>query len=314
MSERPHAKVVYDAARTPALTGGRRAGLVLAGLLNLAVASGVFYAGWWPIEEWLSVTLLTRVPVMPAEEWAKLAQIFGAAPRPGEAPAARVAPAPDPARDSIWRRTPFPVEIHSARVRILAPVTAYGWQTLAALSLFFLAGAGGRSLGRGGGQALRRVAKPPAWVLLPVLLGWIVWVWRTKDTGFSINDGRTAIGGVALLLLLTGIASGRRTRGWNRVAAMTLILSALATGVGLWIGACCDVVTGRGAELGFMLRAMGLHGAYGVILLVATFLGRRPAVETARRPGDLGSAARPGATDSASRADAAPLTAPRGGA
>ncbi len=284
MSEqRPHAKVVFDAARTPALTGGRRAGLILAGLLNIAVATGVFYAGWWPIEEWLSVKLMTRVPIMPANEWEQIAKFFGAVPRPGEAPAAAIVRESGADDDSVWNRTPFPVEFHSARVRILAPVTAYGWQTLAALSMFFLALAGGRSLGRGGGHRLRSLTKWPAWLLLPALLGWMAWIWHTKDTGFSIDDGRMAIGGVALLLLLSGIASGRHTRGWNRAAAVMLLLSALSTGVGLWIGACSDVVTGRYAGLGPMLEAMGIHGAYGVILLVATYIGHGSTTQPASR-------------------------------
>lgn len=291
--------VVYTAdGDTLGRSRGRRALIAILGAANLAAAAALYYVAWWPIDNWMVETYLLEAPFVPASEMAQFARLFRINPaevRNGAADSAQLPPPPvePPALNSLpapWLdRTPWRIRIPGRYQAPLTTVAMYGWLTLAALAVWTLALAGGACVGAAGGWRIRSVGKVVAPVGVVALAAWGAYVWVTKQTQFSVDDGRLAIAGVAAVCALAALASGRHPVGWVRVAAIMVILSAMGTAAGLWLAACCDTLSGERASLGFMLKASALHAAFGVFLLAASLFRRDrpkagPPQETGLRP------------------------------
>ena len=243
------------------------------GMLNLSAASGLFYAGWWPIDDWMSFNLILHTPFMPAGNMDQMAKIFGAAPSKVNRPPREDTSPEISETTSILKRTPWKIDIGGGmRKGIWATRAAYGWQALAVLAVGALAVAGGAAVGGAAGGGWRRLGGIAGIASTLALGSWCYYVWTTKGMGFSIADGRYAIGGLAVVGGFAGLAMGGHINGLTRLAGVAVILSSMGTGVGLWLGACCEVVKEEPATLGFMLKAFAIHSVYGWMLIVATLL------------------------------------------
>jgi len=210
MRSAPEVKVVYstDLTGTPRSLG-RRVSLVFLGLLNLAAASGLFYAGWWPIDYWMRDTLILQTPFMPASQMNALARMFGVLPPERVNETGHIdqsGQAEQTPADSVFDRLPVRIKIPGASKAPVAGAAAYGWQALAAVAVYALCVASGAALGRGGGMWLRSLGKILTPIGLVVLVVWVSIVWRTKGTQFSIAEGRFAVGAVAVLFWYTAVS------------------------------------------------------------------------------------------------------------
>ena len=303
-------KVIYSAA-----SRRRRAGKVvpatrirrsgpggwsLLGAVNLVIAGVLCYAAWWPIDGFIYSTFSWKTPV-PGLDVERTAQMFGILPEPsaakpqpvpdevdpGDNEAKDAAPEDSAPREAVTEEPPpeepLTSDVDAAATskysgptaRAIIGASAYSWLTLATIASCALALAGGTALGRGRESSWRRIGLIMAVALVLGL------AWGAYDTlaeyGMQYPTGRARDGivGIILLCALLGFAIARRARGLMRLAAVTLILSAVTSVVALVLAGQCAAVEPGYAASGFLALVFVIHSAYGWILLpVAARVGR----------------------------------------
>jgi hypothetical protein len=167
----------------------------------------------------------------------------------------------------------------------MIPAAAYGWLTLATAGACLLALAGGAGFGAAGGKKLRRVG----WIItlgLAIGLAFTVYrLWPQSEVKsgqanellehlvqslygmkYSPVQLRMWMGGLALLSLSIGMAVGGRVRGLAQLAAVTVILAALGSAVGVWLWSQCGAL--EAGQTGVMVLALVFvaHSAWGWVL------------------------------------------------
>jgi len=257
-------KVVYSATARPkgkgrralSAPGGRREILlVIVGLMNLAAAGALCWATWWPADQFIFETLVWKTPI-PGVNLNDVAGIFGVVPEPttGTDP---IAPPTEPAE------TP---RFTGDTARAVIGGSAYSWLTLAAAAACCLALAGGAAMAAAGGTPWRLAG----WILTTAAVLGLAWgayhTWAKFGMEFPTEATRAGMAGLVALFLFAGLAVGRRPRLLSRIAAVTLVLSAVASVAGLLLGSQCNAIEPEHAALGFLATVFVVHSAYGWVL------------------------------------------------
>ncbi|RME41421.1 MAG: hypothetical protein D6788_01275 [Planctomycetota bacterium] len=230
-------KVVYSAskrrrrsARRPVDrgTGGTgRLTLLAVGAVHLLLAGGIYYGTWWWADPELRIRVLLNVP-MPDVDLRQFDRMFENAPPPGSTPTVRT---PPPSRSA-----PPPDAAETTRDAALFVGTFYGWEALSTLAAAVLALAAGVHLGRAGGRGLERTGMA---LTILLVLAWgagIYYLWSRYGIRYRVVHLRYAVGGLVAVFLCAGMWLSRGHRGINRLSAVLLILSALGTAFGLYVG------------------------------------------------------------------------------
>ncbi|MCC7293059.1 MAG: hypothetical protein IT449_13445 [Phycisphaerales bacterium] len=283
----PMVTVIYSADRSARATvgrsggGGGRIARALIGVLHLLVAGGVFYAVWWPIDKWMAVTLMMKVPI-PIHA---IGGLSGAAdirqPESGfswllstelEAhPTSNPAGASGGGDAEAAPRLLYPMRARGA----IAGSTMYAWQAVMALVVFLWSLAAGKRIGGSAGPSIRRAFGWAAWTIAAALGGWAAVTWMQSGRMFAVSAGQIGLGGLGVLFLLIGAAIGFRGRAVEYAASIWLILSAAASVLALTLADRCDALEPPQAAFAFKLLVFAAHSAYGWLVLAALLLRAR---------------------------------------
>lgn len=287
--------------RSSPIRPGRRArgGVVLVSLLNLAVAGTMYYATWWRVDPFLYITMIKKTPLpldfgssgffvsrpkrvqTSPDSGATSDKSEGAL---GDAPNANGSP-PEAKTQDQFESQPEGVRWGGKTAQVMIPAAAYGWLTLATAGACMLALAGGAGVGAAGGKKLRRVG----WILAPGLaigLAFTVYrLWPQSDVKsgqetkllehlvqslygmkYSPVQLRMWMGALAFLSLSIGMAIGRRVRVLTRLAAVTIILAAVGSAMGVWLWSQCGALEAGQASVMVMVLVFVAHSAWGWVL------------------------------------------------
>lgn len=277
----PKVTVIYSSRVARAPLAARQPGAVvlslLIGLLHLLVASGVFYAVWWPIDKWMAVTIMMKVP-LPIDAIAKMGEqgsgiawlLLGAEletrPAADNPDAGDGNGAPD-----FAARLLYPMRARGA----IAGATMYAWQGLMASVVFLWALAAGKRIGGSAGPSAPRAFGWAAWTVAAALGGWAAVTWMQSGRMFAVSAGQIGLGGLGVLFFLIGAAIGFRGRAVEYAAALWLILSAAASVVALTLADRCDALEPAQAATAFKLLVFTAQSAYGWLVLAALILRAR---------------------------------------
>ena len=276
-------KVVYCAsgrhrrsARSVAV-GRWLPGFVL-GLLSLGVASGMFYAAWWPINTFIGTRILMRTPIpLTAEQSAALNEAFtprNRARSPGAPHLIQPEPAPKPVAGST-----APVYQGVAAQKIVFGA-GYGWLWLASGAVCLLAMGAGGMWGGAAPRSLQRAALLLFVLALLGLGGQLIHIWQTYGGLESRWAGGGLLGGVpmplyrwlgasaALCALLWGLGTARTGRGLSRLAAFSLIVAAIGSVAALYYGHAAGAVEAQFVTFSFLGLVFVIHSAWGWLLLI----------------------------------------------
>lgn len=246
--------------KTASLGGAARAArpfrevLVLAGL-NLTVGMTMLAVTWWPVDRFIYQKFVYKTPL----DLAQLGPMLGLSPQQIAEHAAGDPSQPAPAEPRIT----------GTAAQAVIGASGYGWLTLSTAAGYALALAAGAALGGLGSPALRRVA----WILfLGALSGLIVtgvMALRKYGLGFPPSTLRwgMVLAGVAAALLGMGLARGARR--WSQAAAALVVVAALGSVAGLYLGGLCGAIAPEQSGAMFLLMVFVVHSAYGWALWLA---------------------------------------------
>jgi hypothetical protein len=255
-SSRGRRRPTHSVSHSPRIS--RSSPWIVLGLLNFLVAGGLYYATWWRVDPYIYLTLMLKTPVDMDLNMA--AGIF--VPRPTEPRE----PAPPPVAEQ-----PSPPSVAPSYTGRTAQMViggaAYGWLTLATLAVCALATSAGAAIGRIGGSRGRRVGTLLALTLTLVLAVAALVVWNQYGKQYLPSHLRIGMGGLGALSALIGLAVGRAVRGLARLAAIALILSAVGTVAGLYLGSRCGAIPPAQSTPLYLALAFFIHSGYGWIQL-----------------------------------------------
>ena len=223
---------------------------IVLGFLNLLAAGGLYYATWWRVDPFIYLTLMLKTPV--DMDLDQAAGIF--VPRNHEPREPAAQPLPVSVASSAWT---------GDTVRKVMGSAAYGWLTLATAAACALALSSGSAFGRIGGSPWRRAGIVLAATLTLVLAVAVFLVWNEYGRKYLPVHLRFGMGGLALWMASIGLALGRAARGLARLAAITLIFSALGTVVALYLGSQCGAIPPEQSTLLYLALAFLIHSIYG---------------------------------------------------
>ena len=266
-------RVVYDASSrrrasgATARVGGRprRIGLVSLGLINLLVAGGLCYATWWPVDKFLYVNISLKTPLdiylgdATLEEVA--ATMFGGlALNPASTGSEEHAP--------VETDRPSPTFVGKTAQTVIG-LSYYAWLTLATLASCALALAGGAVFGRVGGSVWRLIGLVVS-LTTAATLGWYAYsVWTQHHMYYPTDKLRAGMAGLVLVSALVGLAIGARVRGFSRMAAVMLLVSAIGSVVGLYLGNLAGAIESAQSSMLFLAFVFFVHSLWGWVLLLA---------------------------------------------
>ncbi|MGB2986140.1 MAG: hypothetical protein WBE26_09685, partial [Phycisphaerae bacterium] len=257
-------KTVYSALkrhrrRKPGLYGRgsvRHSRLVLLGMLNLIVAGGLYYGTWWQVDKFLYLKLMLNTPLPIGDIEAPSSFLV---PNLTDAPKTQPSPKIEGDPTTLPRFT-------GQTAQVILWVSAYGWLSLAVIANCALALAAGSSLGRSGGSTWRVFG----FIFLIAAVAGLAWIgheqWVRYGTEYPPDYWRAFMAGPVLVCVLLGLATGRGTRRWTYVASIMLILSAIGSVVGLYLGSQCGAI--KPAELPvsflpFLAIVFVIHSVWG---------------------------------------------------
>lgn len=230
--------------------------ILVLGAMNLLLASGLYYGAWWRIEPKVRVRILIHSPLPGVDMKATASQFLR--PRPGATPHTPSGPMVTP---------------EQATTREIAQVALFygpiiAWVLTVTLAICFMALAAGAMIGR----LKTRGGRLAIVALCMAALGAAGWrgihLWSHFERWVP-EHWRLTVGVVATLFLMIGLLARRRARGFSYLAAFTLILSAVASAVGLRVGAHFDAVAPEYATLSFIATVFAIQSAWGWVLLLA---------------------------------------------
>jgi hypothetical protein len=229
-------------------------------VLNLIAAGALYYGTWWRVDPFLYVRFMMR-GYLPGVDLDQAANIFG--PRLPSSQEAQPPPEPE--------QTPATGAAYTGQTgNIIIGATAYSWLTLATIASGAVAFASGTALGRAGGLQWRRAGMFLMLGLLVVLGLAGYGVWTEFGMQYRPSHLRIGIGGLVLLAVFLGLAMGRGARLWTLVASAVIILSAVGSAVGLYLGTLCGLVTPDELPFRFpyfVALVFVLHSSWGWFLL-----------------------------------------------
>ncbi|MCH7996056.1 MAG: hypothetical protein IIB57_16645, partial [Planctomycetes bacterium] len=80
---------------------------------------------------------------------------------------------------------------------------------------------------------------------------------------------RAGIAGLVLVSALIGLAIGTRVRGFSRMAAVMLLVSAIGSVVGLYLGNLAGAIESAQSSMLFLALVFFVHSFWGWVLLLA---------------------------------------------
>lgn len=287
-SRRPPKPVHAKKVRPPrAKAASASTGVVVLGALNLLAAAGYCYATWWPVEEYIVVNSAMRTPFMSDLDLdATAAAMFGSMATPGGKPRPLLVPPlrdsestearPNAAGSTDSRKDPFakaeparPVSQFDVRTsQLVIGITVTGWLVLATASCCALAIAGGAGFTRAGGTSMRVLGIILALGLAALLVwkGYELWTQVGKDV--SPARLRPLVLALVGLGAATGIAVGRGVRGLSKAAGILVIVAAIGSVAGLYLGHMAGVVEAAQATALFLAIVFVGHSLWGWLLLL----------------------------------------------
>ncbi len=228
-------------------------------VVNLLVATGLYYGTWWLADPELRVKLIMHTEFTGVNLNAVAAELIPAKPM---SPGAQTPPA------AVKAPIATPTVEGPTTLGFMFVATAIGWEFLSTVTICVVALSSGALLHKWGSRKLH------IWcALLGVValcaLGWkIHGSW--SDYGRFVPDQlRLGIGLLVVAAVLSGLLMGRRAKGLTYLAAFALIFSAGSTVLGLYIGAECDAIKPQHASAMFLVTVFVLHSLWGWILLPA---------------------------------------------
>ncbi len=266
-------KVVYSAAqrrrpgRTVPIGLGAAAspakGWLLLGVVNSAMALGLYYVTWWRVDPFFYITTIMHTPIK-EEEIARLI--------PVTQEGVRALPIDLKQLTSGEKKNAYSADT----TRIILGAVSYGWLALATLSFGLVALAAGASWSRAGANRWQSI-----WIILALgtllaLLCAAALTWQKYGAKYPPNHLRFGMAGLGGLALLAGLTVRRFSKGVNRMAGLGLILSAVGSAVGLYLLGRCAAVEPVYASLPVIVMVFAVHSFYGWLLLLplTTRLGR----------------------------------------
>lgn len=255
-------KVVY-AGSARGRSGRRRIGssapatnFIRLGVINLLVASALYYGTWWQADPELQVMLLMHTEFSGVDSDAVVKQLIPDRTEGSSGPNAAVAQAP----------VTLPMVQGLTSRGNLFLTTVHAWKILSTLSVCALALSGGTFLRRGGKSRVRTAGV----ILGPLVicaLGWMIYSRWTTFGGYVPDELRFASAAIAIIAMLFGMLVGEKARRFANVAAILLILSAAGTAWGLHVAVQSSAIEPKYATVGALAVIFGLHSLWGWILL-----------------------------------------------
>ncbi|MCH7597399.1 MAG: hypothetical protein IID35_12685, partial [Planctomycetes bacterium] len=232
------------------------------GVLNLLIASGLYYGTWWKADPYIFMTFMMRTPT--GLQWSSIPLQMAAQPPRGGIPAHAlgVLPATNTPIDGLFPvRSAEPDRAGSevakpadgshadssdawstATMQVVIGVAGYGWLTVATVAACFLGLAGGALLGATCLADARRAMRLLFWsVVLANAIG-LAYVLSQYGTFYKPTHLRVGMGGLVLLCMAIGTRLERRSQGLTNLAAIALILSAAGSALGLYLWGRCDAI------------------------------------------------------------------------
>jgi len=183
-------------------------------------------------------------------------------------------PAPQPAVEGPSSSSVVP-PYTGRTAQLMIGGAAYGWLTLATLAACALSISAGAAIGRIGGSHGRRIGTLLALTMTLILALAALMVWNRYGRQYLPIHLRIGMGGLVLISALLGLAVGRAARGFARLAAVSLILSAFGTVASLYLGSRCGAIPPAQAAPLYLALAFFIHSGYGWIQLpILSRMGR----------------------------------------
>lgn len=230
-------------------------GALRLGLLNILVAGLLYYAAWWQADPFIFRTLMMKTPLpMPGFDLSHMSSMFKSQPAELNEP-----PVVEATITTIYNIGGI------AAAKTMGSV-AYTWLTLSTGAALALALAGGASLGSRLDPSWRR-----KWTIL-VGGGALVILWLVYDTATSygwkypVNYSRWGAGAIVAFAVLVGLVISARSRALSRLAAVALLLSAIGSGVGIYLWGQCGALEGTYSSIPFIVGVFVVHSLYGWLL------------------------------------------------
>lgn len=249
-------KVIYDSSSgrgkrgtVVTRTGVANSRWLVVGLLNLLLAGALYYGTWWRVDRDVLYPKLLMKSTIPGVDLNQVAQALGPKNAPRRQPASR---------------SPVPTTIDKATIQLW--VVSYSWLTLATIAYGALALSAGSLLGRWRGDSIRRIG-----VILTVAaasgLGLASYVVLSEHgMSYPTSALRWAMGGLGGLLLFLGLAIASHVRGLAKLASVTLLLSAIGSGIGLVMFGKIDAVPKEQTTVTFVGMVFVVHSLWAWIL------------------------------------------------
>ena len=234
---------------------------LLVGTVSLIAVGALTYATWWPADKFIYLTFTWKTPIVGVDAEAAAGALF-----PNLAAGAEIEPTLPPVEEPVV--TPKYV---GETATIIIVTAGYAWLTVSTIAVCALALSAGAVFGRVGGAPIRRFG-----VILAgggvLILAWLAFdILSEYDRGFPPSYLRAWMAGLVCLSAAVGLAIGRGVRGLTRLAAVTVILAAAGTTVGLYLGGQCGAVPAERSAPMILLLAFVIHSLYGWILLPLSF-------------------------------------------
>ena len=273
-------KVVYSASRrkrsgvTVVTARARRATpWLLLGVMNVVAAGGMLYTTWWKVDPYVYLKFFWKTPIPGVDLDEVATKMFGLPPVEPVATADPSEESPSPSETEQGAKlTP---SFSGEKAATILWATGYSWLAISTLACCALALAGGTALGQLNSQTLRILAAILAMAGLIALLWGAYQVWSEYGMAFEKHHKRVGLAASAALVTLFGMTIGRGARGLQRLAAVLLIISAVGSVVGLYLGARCGAIEAEHSTPMFLAMVFAIHSLYGWILLpVASRIGR----------------------------------------
>lgn len=258
-------KIIYDASSTRKRRRSVRTGTRAPsrrgsgfGLVNLIVAGVLCYATWWPAEEFIVVNSTMRTPVEGIDMQAAANMLFG---NLTASPVELQSDEPPPELES-GPQSRFDVKT----TQWIVGATAGGWLFLSTISCCLVAAGGGAIFGAATGSPVRLLGKI---MLVAAILGG---AWAGYSLWGSYKDITPAalrpyMVGLVVGFAMLGMGVVRKAARLAKIAGVFLLLSAVASAGGLYLGLLTAVVDAEYATILFLAIVFAAHSFWGWVLL-----------------------------------------------
>ncbi len=272
--------VIYDASATRGQrgavvtrTGPPSSRWFIVGLVNLILAGGLYYGAWWRVDREVLYPNLIMHSTIPGVDLnlleSKLFPQKKSANRKTPTKTQKTKPeknppgqkkksASQPARTAPAKTKPPTVDADTIQLW----GAAYTWLALATLASCALALSSGSLIGRTLGDSSRRVGKILAGgtILGLGLAGYIVLSKHGME--FPPSALRLMMGGLGGLFFFAGLTIVGRVRGLAHLAAVTLILSAIGSVVGLLLWSRLGAIPAEQVTVTFLVIVFLIHSGW----------------------------------------------------